>query len=246
MGNDSVIQRFERSLDICISSGQATVGRAGPVRDCGGCLVILLPPANPQAPPEIRGAISPPLTELPWRLCLSTAVGLIYRVNQIEIDVSGNRVRREGIDYVLRYQTFHVLLYLLEQGGKLVSKEELTAAIWSDAAVTDNALTQCIAEIRKALGDDSRHPSYIKTISKVGYQFVAPVETIEADQPPDIFRPEDQMHRWKQERLARTIETYIDDHEALKWQFDVVCVYIDLEGKKAQIEMLEDIILGEI
>jgi DNA-binding winged helix-turn-helix (wHTH) protein/tetratricopeptide (TPR) repeat protein len=121
---------------------------------------------------------------------LSTAVGRIYRVNQIEVDVSGNCVRREGVDHVLRYQTFHVLLYLLEQGGKLVSKEELTAAIWSDAAVTDNALTQCIAEIRKAFGDDSRHPSYIKTISKVGYQFVAPVETIEASQTSDASKPE--------------------------------------------------------
>lgn len=104
--------------------------------------------------------------------------GHSYRIDQIEVDVARNCVRRLGADYILRYQTFHVLLHLLERSGQPVSKEELAATIWRDAAVTDNALTQCIAEIRKALGDDSRNPTYIRTISKVGYQFVAPVTRV--------------------------------------------------------------------
>jgi DNA-binding winged helix-turn-helix (wHTH) protein/tetratricopeptide (TPR) repeat protein len=101
-----------------------------------------------------------------------------YRIDQIEVDVARNCVKRLGVDHALRYQSFHVLLYLLERSGQPVSKEELAATIWRDAAVTDNALTQCIAEIRKAFGDDSRHPTYIRTISKVGYQFVAPVTRV--------------------------------------------------------------------
>jgi DNA-binding winged helix-turn-helix (wHTH) protein/tetratricopeptide (TPR) repeat protein len=101
-----------------------------------------------------------------------------YRIDQIEVDVARNCVKRLGTDHVLRYQSFHVLLHLLERSGQPVSKEELAAAIWRDAAVTDNALTQCIAEIRKAFGDDSRNPTYIRTISKVGYQFVAPVTRV--------------------------------------------------------------------
>lgn len=115
---------------------------------------------------------------------MSTALGCIYRIDKIEVDVARSCVRRMGVEHVLRYQSFHVLLYLLEQSGKLVSKEELTAKIWNNAAVTDNALTQCIAEIRKALGDDSRHPIYIKTVSKVGYCFVAPVTLFNENSEP--------------------------------------------------------------
>jgi tetratricopeptide (TPR) repeat protein/DNA-binding winged helix-turn-helix (wHTH) protein len=112
---------------------------------------------------------------------MNTALGYIYRTEEVEVDVTHNCVRRLGTDHVLRHQSFQVLLYLLERSGKLVSKEELTAEIWRDAAVTDNALTQCIAEIRKAFGDDSRNPTYIRTISRVGYSFMAPVELVLED-----------------------------------------------------------------
>ena len=112
---------------------------------------------------------------------MSTAVSPSYRTQLIQIDAAKSCVRRMGVEHVLRYQTFHVLLYLLKHAGKLVSKDELIAEIWRDATVTDNALTQCIAEIRKALGDDSRNPIYIKTVSKLGYQFIAPVEAVTSD-----------------------------------------------------------------
>lgn len=107
---------------------------------------------------------------------MSTAPDYGYRIDQIEIDVAASSIRREGANHSLRHQTFQVLLFLLEHTGNPVSKEDLITAIWRDAAVTDNALTQCIAEIRRALGDDSRNPTYIRTVSKVGYQFIAPVE----------------------------------------------------------------------
>lgn len=109
---------------------------------------------------------------------MSTAINYGYRVDHIEIDAANSCVRREGIDHILRYQTFHVLIYLLEHAGRPVPKEELIGAIWHEAAVTDNALTQCIAEIRKAFGDDPRNPTYIRTVSKVGYQFLASVEVV--------------------------------------------------------------------
>lgn len=112
---------------------------------------------------------------------MNTALGYIYRTEEVVIDVTHCCVRRLGMDHVLRHQSFQVLLYLLERSGRLVSKEELTAEIWRDAAVTDNALTQCIAEIRKAFGDHSRNPTYIRTVSKVGYSFMAPVELVLED-----------------------------------------------------------------
>lgn len=118
---------------------------------------------------------------------MSTATSYGYHVEQVDIDVAASCIRRGGIDHVLRYQTFHVLVYLLEHAGRVVPKEELIAEIWRGAAVTDNALTQCIAEIRKALGDDSHNPIYIRTVSKVGYQFVAPVEAVRVNHAPLQF-----------------------------------------------------------
>jgi putative endonuclease len=57
------------------------------------------------------------------------------------------------------------------------------------------------------------------------------------------FRPEDQMHPWKQMRLMRTIETYLGSHRIDDWQFDLVCVFIDSAGKRAKVRLVDNIIL---
>src|SRR5262245_61786219 len=102
----------------------------------------------------------------------------IYRLNDIEIDTSRVCLKRDGAEQHLRQQTFKVLAYLLEQRQRVVSKNEIIEEIWPDTAVTDNALEQCLAEIRKVLGDDSRNPRFIKTIPRAGYRFIAAVEAV--------------------------------------------------------------------
>src|SRR5207249_1107654 len=72
------------------------------------------------------------------------------------------------------------LTYLVERHGRLVTKAELIDAIWPDAAVTDNSLAQCLAEIRRALDDDGQQT--IRTVARRGYLFAAPVTT-----PPAKF-----------------------------------------------------------
>jgi tetratricopeptide (TPR) repeat protein len=100
---------------------------------------------------------------------------MIFRCGDIEIDPARACVKRGGQEQHLRQQTFHVLLYLIERRERVVTKEELLETIWHDTAVTDNALVQCIADIRKALGDDPRNPRFIKTAPKVGYIFIGTV-----------------------------------------------------------------------
>jgi tetratricopeptide (TPR) repeat protein/DNA-binding winged helix-turn-helix (wHTH) protein len=102
-----------------------------------------------------------------------------YRCEDVEIDTAQGCVKRAGREGYLRQQSFHVLVYLLERRQRLISKEELIENFWHDTAVTDNALVQCIAEIRRALGDEPRQPRFIKTIPKVGYRFVGAVEVEE-------------------------------------------------------------------
>ena len=102
--------------------------------------------------------------------------GPIYRCDDVEIDSAQGYLKRGGREQYLRQQSFHVLLYLLERRQRLITKEELIENFWHDTAVTDNALVQCIAEIRRALGDDPRQARFVKTIPKVGYRFISPVE----------------------------------------------------------------------
>ena len=102
----------------------------------------------------------------------------VFRFGDVEVDLSQGCVRRGGKELHLRQQTFQVMIYLLENRERLVTKEELMQSIWKKTAVTDDALVQCVADIRRAIGDDSRSPHFIKTLPKVGYRFISPVEEL--------------------------------------------------------------------
>jgi adenylate cyclase len=66
-----------------------------------------------------------------------------------------------------------VLKVLVTHAGKPVTKEELFASVWNDTVVSDDALTSCVQELRRALADDSKQPRFIETRHRRGYQFVA-------------------------------------------------------------------------
>jgi DNA-binding winged helix-turn-helix (wHTH) protein/tetratricopeptide (TPR) repeat protein len=79
----------------------------------------------------------------------------------------------------LRVKVFDTLCVLVENAGRLVSKQELLQAIWPDTIVEENNLNHNISVLRKALGDKATGQQYIETVPRVGYRFVAPVETAE-------------------------------------------------------------------
>jgi tetratricopeptide (TPR) repeat protein/DNA-binding winged helix-turn-helix (wHTH) protein len=110
----------------------------------------------------------------------------VYRFADVEIDAPRGLLKRSGKEVHLRQQTLQVLLYLLERRERLVTKEELFEHIWEDAAVTDNALLQCIFDIRRSLGDDYRNPRFVKTFPKIGYRFIGAVEEFYPDPPATI------------------------------------------------------------
>jgi tetratricopeptide (TPR) repeat protein/DNA-binding winged helix-turn-helix (wHTH) protein/TolB-like protein len=107
----------------------------------------------------------------------------IYRFDRVEVDPSQRSLRRDGEELTVRHQSFQVLIYLLEQRHRPVTKEDLIAYIWQSQAVTDDSLVQVIIELRRSLGDDPRRPRFIKTVPKVGYRFIAPVEELSFAQP---------------------------------------------------------------
>lgn len=113
--------------------------------------------------------------------------GQIYRCEDVEIDPSRGCLKRGGVEQHLRQQSFHLLLYMIERRQRLIGKEELIENFWQGAAVTDNAVVQCIKEIRKVLGDDPHEPRFIRTVHKIGYRFIATV--VEEPQAAEGARP---------------------------------------------------------
>jgi TolB-like protein/DNA-binding winged helix-turn-helix (wHTH) protein/cytochrome c-type biogenesis protein CcmH/NrfG len=81
----------------------------------------------------------------------------------------------EDTEIAIRPKTFMVLRYLVENSRRLVSKDELFAAVWPNLNVTDDALVQSIGELRRALSDDGAQ--LIKTIPRRGYRFESQVST---------------------------------------------------------------------
>ncbi len=76
-------------------------------------------------------------------------------------------------------KAFRVLLILIRNPNKLITKEELLNSVWEDTAVTENSLARNISLLRRALGDDPHEPRFIETVSSIGYRFVCPVEAFE-------------------------------------------------------------------
>ena len=95
-----------------------------------------------------------------------------YQFDNIILDLKNRQIHRQNQEYVLNSKYFDVLVYLVSHHSQLISKEQLFNSIWNDVIVTDSALSQCIKDIRKALGDDAKNPRYIKTFPKQGFMFV--------------------------------------------------------------------------
>lgn len=91
------------------------------------------------------------------------------------LDVSEQTLTRDGLDVPLTPKVFDVLRLLVEHQGHLVDKESFIENVWDGDFVEDGALTRSISTLRKALGDTLSDPTYIETVPKRGYRFIAPV-----------------------------------------------------------------------
>ena len=94
-----------------------------------------------------------------------------------EIDPDAGEVLKEGRVIPLQEQPFRVLMILLERPGRVVTREELRAKIWSEGTFVsfDEGLNTAIRKLRIVFGDSAESPRYIETIPKRGYRFIAPV-----------------------------------------------------------------------
>lgn len=103
----------------------------------------------------------------------------VFSFGDVEVREREFSLVKAGEVLAVEPKAFRVLLMLLRNPQKLISKEELLNAVWGDAAVTENSLTRSIALLRRLLGDETRNPRYIETVATVGYRWVCKVEAVE-------------------------------------------------------------------
>jgi len=121
-------------------------------------------------------------------------------------DVGSGRLWAGAAEVRLTPKASAVLKVLVAHADEPVSKEKLFASVWNDTIVSDDALTSCIQELRKAFEDDPKQPRFIETRHRRGYRFVAPLseaapgEVVNAANGP---RRDDQ-HSEQEIRFCRT------------------------------------------
>ncbi len=99
----------------------------------------------------------------------------LYQFGPFQLDPAEHRLLREGVEVGLQLKAFEILCLLVENAGRLIKKEDLLARIWPDTVVEENNLNKNVSLLRKALGESATSQTYIETVPRVGYRFVAPV-----------------------------------------------------------------------
>jgi DNA-binding winged helix-turn-helix (wHTH) protein/tetratricopeptide (TPR) repeat protein len=99
-----------------------------------------------------------------------------YRIADLVVDVGAMSVERDGEALALAPLSFDLMVALVRAAPDVVSPDRLVDAVWGDVAQTDETLTQRVALLRRALGDDARDPRYVRSVRGRGYQLVPAVE----------------------------------------------------------------------
>jgi eukaryotic-like serine/threonine-protein kinase len=105
----------------------------------------------------------------------------IFQFGEFQIDERTRTLRREKTIVALNFRAFDVLLYFVQNSGKVLTRDELLKNVWQGAFVDENNLAQSISALRRALAEKPGENSYIVTLPGRGYQFVAPVQVITSD-----------------------------------------------------------------
>ena len=154
----------------------------------------------------------------------------IYGFDKFRLDV-GERLLLDGERAIpLAPKVFDTLLFLVENGGRIISKERMLEKIWEGSFVEENNLAQNISYLRRVLGE-SKDLKFIETVPKFGYRFVAPVRLIETDAEND--GDADVFERTQARVFIR--EVFSDDEEEEKGRKGEEEIIFDSSLKSPQL-----------
>jgi Tol biopolymer transport system component len=115
-----------------------------------------------------------------------------FRLNGVHVNPDTGLIRSEAGEQRLPARLMKLLCLLAGKQGATVDRETLVEALWPGAFVNEEALSRSIADLRRCLGDDARHPRYIETIPKRGYRLVAAI----SEESPDSKSIKGHRGRW--------------------------------------------------
>ena len=109
------------------------------------------------------------------------------RFCSFELDLHAERLLKNGRQVRLQPQPFKLLRLLINQPGRLVTREDIQAALWTNDTFVDfeQGVNFAIKQVREALGDRAENSIYLETVPKRGYRFIAPVDA-GRDEAPEI------------------------------------------------------------
>ena len=113
------------------------------------------------------------------RLCLHRS----FQLGPWIIDVDESAISRQGESTRIDQKAMHVLSFFADHKGETVTREAILDHVWPDTAVTDDVLTGAVSTLRRALGDDARQPTFIRTLPKRGYRLLMSPSGIETRTP---------------------------------------------------------------
>lgn len=130
----------------------------------------------------------------------------VYRFDRFVLDPADRRLCEDGRLIELSGRYMDALVLLVAEDGRLVTKARLLDEVWKGVPVTEEALTQCVRSLRKALGDEARRPKFIETVPRHGYRFIASVTPVEArGANSDAARSEPRPRRGRSAALAEFV-----------------------------------------
>jgi Tol biopolymer transport system component/DNA-binding winged helix-turn-helix (wHTH) protein len=102
------------------------------------------------------------------------------RFDSFQVDLSSNELFRSGVRVPIQEQPLQVLRLLLEAEGRVVTREQLCAALWPENTFVDfeHGVNTAVKKLRQALEDSAESPRFVETLPKVGYRFIVPVEWV--------------------------------------------------------------------
>ena len=104
---------------------------------------------------------------------------MVYRFENYEVDTATFKLMANGISIAVEPQVFDLIVFLIENRERLISRQELFDSLWHDKEVSDTSLSNHIKSARKVLGDNGHTQQIIKTVHGRGYQFIAKVNVSE-------------------------------------------------------------------
>ena len=111
-----------------------------------------------------------------------------YRFDEFLLSPRRRVLLRNGVEQPLIPRYFDLLHYLIQRRGDAVHRRDIFDAVWTDAIVSDSALSQAVRTIRRVLDDDPREPRFVRTVSRHGYQFVC-LDVVEEDDAGEQAAP---------------------------------------------------------